>query len=273
MSPRLAVGPAVAAALAALLAGPAAASSLNVESGQETDGLTVEIDPGERFQTGNQLYQTGDFAGALEAYEAILEAGYDSGDLQYNLGNAYFKLGRLGPAILAYERARRAMPRDENVEANLELARSLTADQITPLPEFWPSVVWRAWVDLLPRQWLVALVVLGYLSAMGLLTWRLATGVRRRWVTVLAGTLAVATAVLAVNLAVRELGVLRSERGVVMVTETAVQSAPADDPSLRLFTIHEGARVRIDRRSAGWVEIVLEDGQVGWLRAESIEII
>ena len=259
--------------LAASLAGATVAVNVTSACGQETAGATVEIDPGERFQTGNQLYQAGDFAGALEAYQAILEAGYDSGDLQYNLGNAHFKLGRLGPAILAYERARRAMPRDENVQANLELARSLTADQITPLPEFWLSVVWRVWVDLLPRPWLIALVALGYVSAMGLLTWRLATGMRRRWAMVLTGALAVATAVLAVNLSVRELGLFRSERGVVMATEAAVQSAPADDPSLRLFTIHEGARVRVDRRSAGWVEIVLEDGQVGWLRAESIEII
>ena len=65
----------------------------------------------------------------------------------------------------------------------------------------------------------------------------------------------------------------RAERGVILQTEAAVQSAPSDDPSLQLFTIHEGAVVRIDRRSSDWLEIVLEDGKVGWLRAGDLETI
>ena len=81
------------------------------------------------------------------------------------------------------------------------------------------------------------------------------------------------TFVLGSNLLIREFGVGRAERAVVLQTEATVQSAPSDDPSLQLFTIHEGAVVRIDRRSSDWLEIVLEDGKVGWVRAGDLETI
>ena len=65
-------------------------------------------------------------------------AGLSSPALDYNIGNAHFRLGELGSAILHYERARRAAPGDENIRANLVLAAVLsTADDIIPLPEFW----------------------------------------------------------------------------------------------------------------------------------------
>ena len=52
------------------------------------------------FDEGNRRYQEGDYAGAVELYERILESGLESGELHYNLGNAWFRLGELGPAIL-----------------------------------------------------------------------------------------------------------------------------------------------------------------------------
>lgn len=245
--------------LSALTGAPAA--------GQEPN----DIDPAERFQAGNSLYQAGDFEAAHDAYSQILGAGWESGDLHYNLGNAYFKLGRLGPAILSYERARRSLPGDDNVLANLDLARSLTADQIAPLPGFWLTRAWNWWVDLLPRPWLVVIVAGGYLAAMALLVVRIMGGVRRRWAAAAAIGVGAVAVVFAVNLVIRESGFGRADYGVIMVVETPVQSAPADDPALQLFTIHEGTTVRIDRRSDAWLEVVLEDGKVGWLRAETLD--
>ena len=56
-----------------------------------------------------------------------------------------------------------------------------------------------------------------------------------------------------------------------MAEETAVQSAPSGDSALQIFAVHEGTKVRTDRRSEAWVEIILEDGKVGWIRADQLE--
>ena len=225
------------------------------------------------FDEGNQRYQDGDFTSALVSYARILDDGLESGDLYYNIGNAYFKLGELGPAILYYERARRLMPGDDDLLANLALARSLTADEITPLPGFWlfRAVGW--WVGLLPRPALVWLVGVAYLiaiTAVILVILRPAT-VLAAWARRLTVAGATVTVVFGLTLAVRELGIGAAEEAVIMAEETEVQSAPSDDSALQIFAVHEGTKVRIDRRSDAWIEIVLEDGKVGWVRADQLE--
>ena len=52
-----------------------------------------------------------------------------------------------------------------------------------------------------------------------------------------------------------------------------VRSAPLDDEALTLFTVHEGTKVRVDRRSEAWAEVVLEDGRVGWVPVDVFETI
>ena len=225
------------------------------------------------FDEGNQRYQTGDFDGALERYARILDEGLESGELYYNIGNTYFKLGRLGPAILYYERARRLPPGDQALLANLELARSLTADEITPLPGFWVLRVVDWWVGVLPRTALVWLVALAYLTAMtaAILVVLKPETPLAAWARRAAVAGAAITLVLGVNLAVRELGIGTAEEAVIMAEEAEVQSAPSDDSTLQIFAVHEGTKVRIDRRSEAWVEVVLEDGKVGWVRADQLE--
>jgi tetratricopeptide (TPR) repeat protein len=227
------------------------------------------------YQRGNLLYQEGDIGGAIGAYLSVLDAGFESGDLYFNLGNAYYKEGDLGRAILSYERALRLMPRDPDVKANLELARSLTADEIEPLPRFWVFSAFSWWVSFLPRRMLILTLALTYLLSMTglclrILSSRPALQASGTWLSAGSGVLLLLF--LATFLA-REGLLGRSERGIVLVEEVSVQSAPSPDDNLTLFQIHEGTRVRIDQRTDTWSEVVLDDGKVGWIPTDVFEII
>ena len=230
---------------------------------------------GEMFELGNRLYQEDDFAGAIEAYEAVLASGWESPALYYNLGNSYFKFGGLGRSILHWERALAGSPADPDVLANLELARSITADAVEPLPRFWLFSVVRWWVDLIPRAFLIVIVGSAWLTAAtgGILRiFSRGPDARRlgSWLTL---TGAAVVLVLGINLAVRELGIGRAELGVILAEVVSVQAAPSTEDDITLFQIHEGTRVRIDQRAGDWAEIVLEDGKVGWVPAEVMEVI
>lgn len=225
------------------------------------------------FDEGNRLYQAGDFEGALDRYRRILDAGLESGELYYNVGNAWFKQGELALAILYYERARHLMPGDDDVLANLTLARSMTADRIEPRPRFWLFRVVDGWVALLPRTGLIWLVALAWVTAVGGAALvvlrpaaRLAALARR-----IALTAATVTLVFGANLVVRELGLGVGDEAIVMAGEAQVRSAPSDDPALQMFAVRAGTKVRMDRRSGAWAEIVLEDGSVGWMRTRQLE--
>lgn len=227
------------------------------------------------FEEGNSLYQAGDYRGALDAYLRLVEAGYESAALYYNMGNCHFKLGDLGRSILYYERAVRIDPGDEDARANLALAASLAEDEIVPMPVFLPVRVARWTVRLVPREWLVGLLAAGYLVASLSLIWRWLgrrpsahrLGGRVAWVAAVVGLAAAA------NLVAADLAAGRRAEGVILADEVPVQSAPSEDRNLQVFTIHEGTKVRVDQQVGEWAEIVLADGKVGWVRVGTFETI
>ncbi len=227
------------------------------------------------FEEGNRQYQAADYEGALNNYLQVVEAGFESGALYYNIGNSYFKLGDLGRSILFYERALAQNPRDDDARANLVLAASLTADEIEPLPGFWVLRVADWWVHALPGSWLIAIVGLAYLVGMTALVAVLLGRNRTldiwgRRVVVVSGVLVL---VFGVNMLAQELGFGAPVEAIVLADEVSVQSAPSDDQALQVFTIHEGTKTRIDQQSDEWAEIVLADGKVGWVKLEVLEII
>ena len=226
------------------------------------------------FDEGNRLYQDGDFGGAAASYAAVLEGGFESAAVYYNLGNAHFRLGELGQAVLNYERAAREDPSDENVRVNLALVNQMLQDRIEPLPRFWMLSVFDWWMGLVPRGWLRISVAVGYLL-LGAVAVLLVLGRPRGWGTALrrsAYAVGVVTLVLGATLLVRETGLAEAEEAVVMAPEARVLSAPSDE-GLTVFTLHEGTKVRIDRRAGDWAEIVLADGKVGWLQLVQLEVI
>ena len=108
------------------------------------------------FQQGNARYQEGDYGGAAEAYEAVIEGGFESSELYYNLGNAYFRLDDLARSVLYYERALRLDRGNDDAAANLALVKERLPDRIDPLPRFWLLSLVDGWINLLPRQVLLS---------------------------------------------------------------------------------------------------------------------
>src|SRR5690606_11741 len=78
---------------------------------------------------------------AIENYEKLIEQGYASYQLYYNLGNAYYRNNELGRAIYNYELARKLEPNDEDVRINLSIAASKTIDKIESKENFFISAV------------------------------------------------------------------------------------------------------------------------------------
>ena len=81
----------------------------------------------ERFAEAQRAYVDRDYDTAIARYEALAAGGAASADVQYNLGNAYFRAGRLGRAMLAYERALALDPGMDDARYNLDVARELAS--------------------------------------------------------------------------------------------------------------------------------------------------
>ena len=77
------------------------------------------------FEGANQAYDQGKFSEAKAGYEKLAEAGEWSANLFYNLGNADYRLGATGRAMLDYERALALYPAHPEARANLAVLRNL----------------------------------------------------------------------------------------------------------------------------------------------------
>jgi tetratricopeptide (TPR) repeat protein len=75
------------------------------------------------FAKANQDYGEGHFRETVDGYQNLIKSGRWSANLFYNLGNAWFRLGNFGEAILNYERALALDPHHPEASANLVLVR------------------------------------------------------------------------------------------------------------------------------------------------------
>src|SRR5215469_18809288 len=82
--------------------------------------------PDTEFAKANQEYAQGHFKDAISGYETLVRAGLWSANLFYDLGNAYFRTGDFGRAILNYERALALERHHPEATANLQIARDET---------------------------------------------------------------------------------------------------------------------------------------------------
>jgi hypothetical protein len=92
-----------------------------------------------------KAYQTGDFSKTRDILEALASENRGNGDLCYDLGNTYYRLGRMGRAVLWYERALRQRPFDNDLRDNLAMARAgLKGEEESALEKVftWPRVLW-----------------------------------------------------------------------------------------------------------------------------------
>jgi len=75
------------------------------------------------FGKANQEFAQSHFKEAISDYEALIRDGQWSANIFYDLGNAYFRTGDFGRAILNYERALALDRHHPEATANLQIAR------------------------------------------------------------------------------------------------------------------------------------------------------
>lgn len=219
-------------------------------------------------------YTKEDYARAIELYEAVLDSVGESAAVYYNLGNAYYKAGRIAPAILNYERSLLLNPGDGDTRFNLEMARGRTVDKIEPIGDFF-LVKWFKAVKNLGSvdSWARLGIVCFLLLIVCLVIFFFSRWVRLKKVGFYVGILMILLIIFANVFASHQKSELvNRSRAIVFAPTVTVKSSP-DASGTDLFVLHEGTDVDVKSTLGEWSEIVLEDGNVGWLPSADIETI
>lgn len=232
---------------------------------QEADSL---------WNAANAAYMDGRYEEALRGYEAIRAGGQESAWLYFNWGNAAFKQGLIGPAVLNYNRALRRAPGDEDVRYNLAIANTRVQDKIDTVPVFFLKRWIIAWQDSIPgNAWAGLSVLFFVLLLSSVVIYLLAEGLSWRKGGFYGAIGALVLFVFCFVSASRDKQrALHPHQGVVMSGAAPVKSSP-DRGSKDIFVLHEGTVVTVRDSLGDYREVVVSDGNRGWMLVEAIEMI
>lgn len=227
------------------------------------------VSPAQLFVEGIAAYKKGDYDTAVVRFQTLVDEGRSSGELYYNLGNAYFKADQLGHAIWWYERAMRLMPADPDLKFNLNHARSRIKDQPETAAQPLARVLffWRYRLPGDQIQWLA----LGFnLAFWATLMVRRLMGRRpyRSWLLLLALPTLLFTATAAYN---RYEASYRQE-AIVLPPQISVRAGRTPGAT-ELFILHAGTKVGVQTRQGDHLRIRFGREKIGWVAATELGII
>jgi len=233
---------------------------LSIVTTQSSDSL---------FQLGNTYYENEQYETAASTYEQ-LENDYSHEYLYLNLGNSYYRMGELGNAVWAYEKAYSIAPRDQDIIYNLNFVRSQVRDRIIPPDNFFIFSLYTAFLD---KTTILDISVLGGLlfiiiSIIYLMNSYLL--IPEKLNSIINSTL-ILTLVFLIWVSVDKYWKFTDiNEAIVISTSVDVRSAPIQRGENVVFRVHEGTKAQITAFDSGWYEIILLDGKKGWLSTQDM---
>ena len=226
------------------------------------------------LKMANDLYAANEIGKAIKAYESIIDSGYESAALYFNLGNAYYKNNDLVDAILNYERAKKLAPRDEDIQFNLDLLNQFVIDKIEPLPQPF-FVKWgNSFINWLRTDTWAIISLAAFILALILgLGYAFLRNVSLRKTAFTVGVVALLISIMSFAFAVKQRSDSLHKQSAIIFSPSVTVKASPNENSVDLFVIHEGLKVHVVQNRNYWLEIKLDDGNQGWIQKDALKII
>jgi len=226
------------------------------------------------FYKANDEYSKELYTNAIEHYQQIADQGFESVELYFNLGNAYFKSENIPSAILYFEKAKKLRPTDEDINFNLNVANTMIVDKIEPVPVLFFWNWWRSVYNLFNADTWARISVYGFILFFILLAfYLLSKQIIIRKTAFFIGLVVLFFTLFTFTIAYQKYKILKYQKEAIVFTPTITVKSSPNQNSVDLFVIHEGSKVKIVEQVGGWYEIKIANGSVGWLPASSLKSI
>ena len=217
-------------------------------------------------------YQKGNYQQAIRDYEEILKNG-ESAEIYFNLGNAYYRTDNITKAVLNYERARLLSPGDDDINFNLQFARSKTIDKITPESEMFFVTWYKSLVNFTSvDNWAKTGILCIVMALLLVLLYLFGPQLMLRKIGFFGGLAFFVIFLLSNLFAFQQKQALDNRTGAIIISPSVnIKKTPAKN-SADQFVLHEGTRVDIiDKGMTDWRCIRVGDGREGWIETKAIE--
>jgi tetratricopeptide (TPR) repeat protein len=218
-----------------------------------------------------QAYEQKQYENALQLFREIEKNGKVSSELYFNIGNCYYKLSQPGYAILYYERALLLNPTDPDIHYNLNLVRKQIPGLIKVPPKFFLLEWWDIFFDFMRFPVMVWIFIASFFL------WNVLFGLKMLYRKSAKGEiLGFVLKIVGWALIIELLILIFDYRhdythhfGIVTEPKVAVKSEPFDESTV-LYYIVSGQKVELLRKLENWQEILLPDGNKGWIHPKDV---
>lgn len=234
---------------------------------KSSTGSFASADYSAYWQKANKFYNAKEYDSAAIYYEKILKSSVEDAVVYYNLGNSYYRLNLIGPAILNYERALRLDPSYKDAKDNLLLTQARISNRIQGVPEIFFVQWWHSVTSGNKAGVWAIISLLTFLSIIGILLAKRLGKLEQAppQVIIILSILWIFTLVLALAAANNN---MNSGRGVVMHADVPFFSTPQSRKAQSL--VPEGTTVKWKSETENWVEVALPDGRRGWMEKKML---
>lgn len=241
-------------------------STLALETYSQT---TKEI-----FAEANSLYKQGVYDEALNNYQKIVDMGYQSADLYFNLGNCFYKLDKIAPAILYFKRAIKLEPNMDDAKFNLKMARKKTVDKIEEIPKTFIAKFWKSLTSIMTiYHWSILSIVLAFFSSISFLIYFFSNNSSSKMVNFVISLSTFFIMIISIVIAKQQtVWQKKHKEAVIMTKNSYVKVAPTQN-SGDSFILHEGTEILVVDEIDEWLRVKLLDGKIGWIHSDDISYI
>lgn len=224
------------------------------------------------FDKANELYKQENYQKAIDTYEEILESGQHSVELYYNLGNAYYKLNKIAPAIYNYEKALLLEPNNSDVKNNLKFVQNMMIDSFTEIPKvgfsnwlsgFTSVYHYDIWANIaIGFSFLVLLSFIGYYFISRIVLKRSFFGL---------AVLFLVCSILSVMIASFEKNQSENYNPAIVFSESVTVKSEPNASASNAAVIHEGTKVYIQESLDQYYKVELPNRMNGWILKNSVK--
>jgi tetratricopeptide (TPR) repeat protein len=236
--------------------------------------FSLKIKGNEFLQKAEKAYDSKKYKEAVSSYETLINDGYKSYQLYFNLGNAYYRNNELGKAIYYYELARKINPNDEDVRINLGIASSKTIDKIDSKENFFISAVKTNLLSSFSTNtWAWISIISLFIAAVLFFLFINSTAITIKRISFMLACVLTLSFFISYFLGYSALKAkMENKFAIVTAKDVRIMNEPTLSASTK-FTLHEGTKIRVVENNGDWLLIKLDNGNEGWVKLNSVGII
>lgn len=224
------------------------------------------------FEKGNNLYQKGKYNEAILSYESVFRTKKHSAELYYNLGNCYYKLNKVAPAIYNFEKALLLNPEDNDIKNNLKFAQKLQIDDIKTEPKVGFSKIIEDFTSMFHyNSWAGIAVAMSVLFVLLFVGFYFYESTRQKRIFFIAMFVTILAIILNIFAAFYTKSNYDNNKPAIVFAEIVALKTEPKQEATTAFELHEGTKVFVIETLDNWSKIEIADGKKGWMENQNFK--